>query len=63
MKDEINGKRPKFPNSVVVLDNGDLYWTDSSTEFDLQNGMFELLADGSGRYVLKYVLIFYVQSY
>lgn len=47
---EIGGKRPKLPNSLVVTENGDLYWTDSSTEFQLYDGVFDLLADGSGRY-------------
>lgn len=47
---EIDGKKPKLPNSVTVASNGDLYWTDSSTEFILQDGIFDMLADGSGRY-------------
>ncbi|CAH0550988.1 unnamed protein product [Brassicogethes aeneus] len=51
MDAEINGKKPKLPNSLVVAQNGDLYWTDSSTEFILQDGIIDMLADGSGRLI------------
>lgn len=46
----INGKECKIFNSVDVAENGDLYWSCSSTEFDLQNGLYDVFADGSGRY-------------
>lgn len=46
---EIGGKLPKLPNSVALSSNGDIYWTDSTTEFTLQDGVYDLLADGSGR--------------
>lgn len=49
--DVIGGRNVTLPNSVAVGSNGDLFWTDSSTEFQLQDGVFDLLADGSGRYV------------
>lgn len=49
--DEIDGKKSKIFNSVAVASNGDLYWTDSSTEFDLQDGLYDMFADGSGRLV------------
>ncbi|GJQ80827.1 Hmu [Trypoxylus dichotomus] len=48
---EINGKKPKLPNAVVIASNGDLYWTDSSTDFNLENGLFDLFADGTGRLI------------
>lgn len=49
--DEIDGKKSKIFNSVAVASNGDLYWTDSSTEFDLQDGLYDMFADGSGRLI------------
>ena len=45
----IDGKSPKFINSVDVASNGDLYWTDASTDFWLHDGLFVMLADPSGR--------------
>ncbi|KAF5291351.1 hypothetical protein FQA39_LY03502 [Lamprigera yunnana] len=51
MDDEINGRKPKLPNSVAIASNGDLYWTDSSTEFYLYDGIFDMLADGTGRLI------------
>lgn len=46
---EIDGKKPKVPNSIALASNGDIYWSDSSTQFSLEDGMFEVLADPSGR--------------
>lgn len=46
---EINGKKPKIPNSIALASNGDIYWSDSSTEFFLEDGVFDFLADPSGR--------------
>uniref|UniRef100_A0A1Y1MAF0 Strictosidine synthase conserved region domain-containing protein n=1 Tax=Photinus pyralis TaxID=7054 RepID=A0A1Y1MAF0_PHOPY len=51
MDQEINGKKPKMPNSVAIASNGDIYWTDSSTEFFLYDGVYDMLADGSGRLI------------
>lgn len=45
----INGKECKLFNSIDVTSNGDLYWSCSSTEFDLQNGLYDIFADGTGR--------------
>lgn len=45
----IEGKVPQVPNSIDVADNGDLYWTDSSTDFKLYDLMMALLANPSGR--------------
>lgn len=47
--DEIDGKKPKLFNSIAVASNGDIYWSDSSTEFLLEDGIFDILADPSGR--------------
>nr|CAD7264043.1 unnamed protein product [Timema shepardi] len=49
----INGKEPRLPNSVDVAKDGTMYWTDSSTDILLQDGVYALLGDGSGR-LLKY---------
>lgn len=49
INEEINGRLPKLPNSIAIASSGDLFWTDSSTEFQLENGLFDMLADGTGR--------------
>lgn len=36
-------------NSVAVAKNGDFYWTDSASDFQLQDGVYTLLANPSGR--------------
>jgi sugar lactone lactonase YvrE len=51
VNEQIGGANVTLPNSIAVATNGDLFWTDSSTEFTLQDGVFDLLADGSGRLV------------
>lgn len=48
---EIEQKKPKLPNSVAISKFGDIYWTDSSHEFELHDGVFALLADGTGRLI------------
>ncbi len=51
---EIDGKRNLVTNSLALTSDGKtVYFTTSSTNFDLSNGMFELMAAPSGR-VLKY---------
>ncbi|XP_058808450.1 adipocyte plasma membrane-associated protein Hemomucin-like isoform X2 [Phymastichus coffea] len=45
----IEGKVPLVFNSLDIASNGDIYWSDSSTEFDLQNGLFAMLTNPSGR--------------
>ncbi|CAG9763984.1 unnamed protein product [Ceutorhynchus assimilis] len=45
----IEGKKAKIFNSVALASNGDIYWTDSSSDFTLEDGLFTLLADPSGR--------------
>ncbi|XP_066249443.1 adipocyte plasma membrane-associated protein Hemomucin [Euwallacea similis] len=48
-KTEIEGKFPKLFNSLTLTSNGDIYWTDSTSEFTLEDGIFSILADPSGR--------------
>ncbi|EFN87172.1 adipocyte plasma membrane-associated protein [Harpegnathos saltator] len=49
----IDGKKPMLPNSIDVAENGDLYWTDSNTDFPLYEGFHISLANPSGR-LLRY---------
>lgn len=51
---EIEGRQVKVPNSVAIANNGDIFWSDSSTEFELLDGVYDILADGSGRYVFSF---------
>lgn len=46
---KIEGRRPKIFNSLAVAKNGDVFWTDSSTDFALADGLFSFLADPTGR--------------
>ncbi|XP_023938786.1 adipocyte plasma membrane-associated protein Hemomucin [Bicyclus anynana] len=45
----IDGRIPKLFNSVALDKNGNLYWTDSSTDFQLKDGAFAALVDPTGR--------------
>lgn len=45
----INGKIPKLINALDIAKNGDIYWTDSSTDFYLHDGSYTFLANPSGR--------------
>lgn len=47
----IEGIAPKIANSLDVASNGDIYWTDSSTEFSLYDGIYTFLANPSGRLI------------
>jgi len=47
----VEGKANKIPNSLDVADDGTIYWTSSSCSFHLYDGVFDMLADGSGRFV------------
>lgn len=49
----IEGRIPKLFNSVALDKNGNLFWTDSSSDFSLQDGILIVLADPSGR-LLQY---------
>ena len=53
---EISGKKNEVTNAVVVTKNknaNDVYFTGSSTRFDLTNALYEISTKGSGR-VYKY---------
>lgn len=45
----IDGKIPHIPNSIDVAENGDLYWTDSNTDFYLYDVFMTFLTNPSGR--------------
>ncbi|XP_049877787.1 adipocyte plasma membrane-associated protein Hemomucin-like [Pectinophora gossypiella] len=46
---EIAGRAPKLFNSLALAKNGDIYWTDSTSDFHLHDGAKSMLADPSGR--------------
>lgn len=46
-------RKPKLFNSVAVDKQGDIYWTDSSSDFTLQDLVYTALANPSGR-LFKY---------
>lgn len=51
-KEELDGKirRPaKIFNSIAVSKSGDIFWSDSSSDFQLEDGIFTVLANPSGR--------------
>lgn len=48
---DIEGKKTKLFNSLTLASNGDIYWTSSSSQFILQDGLFDILADPSGRLI------------
>lgn len=54
----IEGRAPKIVNSITLASNGDIYWTDSSTDFHLEDGVYSFLADGTGRWVSKILINF-----
>ncbi|XP_065079214.1 adipocyte plasma membrane-associated protein Hemomucin [Ochlerotatus camptorhynchus] len=42
-------RKPRLFNSVAVTKNGDIYWTESTSDVDLQDGVFTLFMNPSGR--------------
>ncbi|XP_026745332.1 adipocyte plasma membrane-associated protein-like [Trichoplusia ni] len=46
---EIEKRTPKLFNSLALGKNGDFYWTDSTSDFHLKDGVLSLFADPSGR--------------
>lgn len=42
-------RKPRLFNSVAVAKNGDIYWTESSSDFELLDGVFSIFANPSGR--------------
>ncbi|KAK9309408.1 hypothetical protein QLX08_000896 [Tetragonisca angustula] len=47
----IDGKTAKIFNTLDIAKNGDIYWTDSSTDFYLHDGMYSFFANPSGRLI------------
>ena len=45
----IDGKVPRIPNGIDIAKNGDIYWTDSNTDFALYDLTMTLLTNPSGR--------------
>lgn len=42
-------RKPRLFNSVAVAKNGDIYWTESTSDAELQDGVFTLFMNPSGR--------------
>lgn len=42
-------RKPKLFNAVAVQSNGDIFWTDSSSDYDRINGLLSFFANPSGR--------------
>ncbi|XP_015178184.1 PREDICTED: adipocyte plasma membrane-associated protein-like [Polistes dominula] len=47
----INNKVPQIPNNLDIAENGDIYWTDSSTDFPLYDAIYTTLVNPSGRLI------------
>ncbi|KYN29227.1 PREDICTED: adipocyte plasma membrane-associated protein-like [Trachymyrmex cornetzi] len=47
----IDGKVPRIPNSIDIAKNGDIYWTDSNTDFALYDLLMTFLTNPSGRLI------------
>lgn len=61
LNQEIEGKsprKPKIPNSVAVHTSGDIFWTDSSSDFKLEDGVYTMFANPSGRWVQQILFFF-----
>ena len=56
-KEPIDGKVPMVTNSLDIASNGDIYWSDSSTEFTIQDGAFSMLTNPSGRLVEYFIIL------
>lgn len=52
-EDAIQGKKPKIFNSLDVASNGDIYWSDSSTDVNLDDLITTMMANPSGRLVIN----------
>ncbi|XP_014205300.1 adipocyte plasma membrane-associated protein-like [Copidosoma floridanum] len=50
-KDPIEGKRPMLINSLDIASNGDVYWSDSCSNFHLEDGIYCMIANPSGRLI------------
>lgn len=51
---EIEKRSPKLFNSLALAKNGDIYWTDSTSEFGLKDLVLGMTVDPSGRYVITF---------
>ncbi|XP_056640145.1 adipocyte plasma membrane-associated protein Hemomucin-like [Diorhabda sublineata] len=49
--EQIGGKKPKVFNSLAVAKNGDIYWSDSSSDFTFDDIVYDILSDSSGRLI------------
>lgn len=47
----IDGKPSRIVNSIDIAKNGDIYWTDSSTDFPLHDGSYTAYANPTGRLI------------
>lgn len=47
----IGGRKPKVFNSLSLAKNGDIYWSDSSSNFHIDDILYDMLADPSGRLI------------
>ncbi|CAL7949997.1 unnamed protein product [Xylocopa violacea] len=47
----IDGMIPRLVNSLDIAKNGDIYWTYSSSDFSLHNGLYSFLANPTGSLV------------
>ncbi|GAB1868282.1 Adipocyte plasma membrane-associated protein [Camponotus japonicus] len=47
----IDGKIPLLPNSIDIAENGDLYWSDSNTDFPLYDLVQVFFSNPSGRLI------------
>uniref|UniRef100_A0A2A4JI12 Strictosidine synthase conserved region domain-containing protein n=1 Tax=Heliothis virescens TaxID=7102 RepID=A0A2A4JI12_HELVI len=46
---EIEKRTPKLFNFITLAKNGDLYWTDSTSDYHLKDGAISMITDPSGR--------------
>ncbi|KAJ8723871.1 hypothetical protein PYW07_007851 [Mythimna separata] len=46
---KIEKRQPKLFNCLQLAKNGDLYWTDSTSDFNLKDGAISMMTDPSGR--------------
>lgn len=50
ISEPISGERPLLPNSVDITENGDIYWTDSTSKLRLCDLIPLFFINPSGRY-------------
>lgn len=52
-EEEIQGEKVGIFNSLDVASNGDIYWSDSSVESNIDNLIVSTMANPTGRFVTK----------